>query len=87
MTIKHSLFFWLLLFAVDALITGSSANAQVVNIESERLKADSNGVYGSLGGDFELTSNTKTVVVFDATANWNTSKTVTCTCCSETMDL
>lgn len=68
MNIKHSLFFWLLLFAAGALITGSSANAQVVNIESERLKADSNGVYGSLSGDFELTSNTKTVVVFDATA-------------------
>ncbi|MEP7127943.1 MAG: DUF481 domain-containing protein [Chitinophagales bacterium] len=40
--------------------------AQVVNIESERLRADSNGLYGSLGANFALTSNTKTVIVFDA---------------------
>lgn len=42
--------------------------AQVVNIENERLRTDSNGVYGSLSGNFSLTSNTKTVIVFDAIA-------------------
>lgn len=44
------------------------ACAQVVNIESERLKTDTNGLYGSVSADFALTSNTKTVVVFDGMA-------------------
>ncbi len=49
-------------------MSANFALAQVVNIESERLKADSNGVYGSLSGNFEMTSNTKKVVLFDAAA-------------------
>jgi putative salt-induced outer membrane protein YdiY len=68
MTIRRSIFLCLIIFAVITVITRSSVHAQVVNIESERLKADSNGIYGSLGGNFELTSNTKRVVIFDAAA-------------------
>ncbi|HUM46462.1 MAG TPA: DUF481 domain-containing protein [Chitinophagales bacterium] len=58
---KIFFFFFSLLFCF-----AGNAVSQVVNIESERLRADSNGLYGSLSANFALTSNTKTIIVFEA---------------------
>ena len=43
-------------------------NAQVVNIESERIQSDTSGWFGNIGGNLSFSSNVKTVFVFDASA-------------------
>jgi hypothetical protein len=58
-------------FAFTFFIAGmmtSPAFAQVVNIESQRIQSDSDGVFGSIGANFSVSSNTKTAVVLDASA-------------------
>lgn len=42
--------------------------AQLVNIESQRIQSDSDGVYGSLSANLAFSSNTKTALVFDASS-------------------
>lgn len=57
--------------AIAILFTGIisiPATAQVVNIESQRIQSDSDGVFGSIGANFSISSNTKTAVVLDASA-------------------
>src|SRR5215831_8181479 len=47
---------------------GKLSRAQVVNIESQRIQSDSNGFLGSVSANFAFSSNTKTALVADASA-------------------
>src|SRR5215831_7115180 len=64
-------FRWIILCILQTLLTifaAEPSNAQVVNIESQRIQSDSNGLLGSVSANLALSSNAKTVIVADASA-------------------